>query len=137
MQLKSIDRSQLINLRLVGRAKKHVFTVPSNFKSYQYSFESGRTWVTILNVSWASEVINSFHLHIWPKVKRRKYFLRVFFFFFKYHSVQIPDTKRPFLRGEKIFINVDCLKSCWYLAKWHIYHILDLQKSNRRGTILK
>lgn len=100
MQLKSIDRSQLINLRLVGRVKKkNVFTVPSNFKSYQYSFESGRTWVTVLNVSCTSEVINSFHLHIWPKVKKKN--ILSGFFFFKYHSVQISDMSRPFLRGKK------------------------------------
>lgn len=51
--VKIIDMDEFIDLRLLGRIK-HVFTSPSGFKSYQFSFESGRTWVTVLNVSYTS-----------------------------------------------------------------------------------
>lgn len=44
---------EFTNLRLVVRVK-HFFTVPSDYKTYQYSFESGRTWVTVLNVNCTS-----------------------------------------------------------------------------------
>lgn len=44
--LKITHMDDFINVRLMGRIR-HVFTAPSGSKSYPYSFESGRTWVTV------------------------------------------------------------------------------------------
>lgn len=56
--------NEFTNLRLMGRVQ-HVFISASDFKSCQYSFESRRTWVTVLNVnctSWDHSFLSPSHL---------------------------------------------------------------------------